>query len=285
MSQIDHMIETQDGLILKTHQWHVDKPKGIVCLVHGLGEHSGRYANVAAFLNSIGFSLVSYDLRGHGLSEGQKGHVPRYEMLLDDIQTFIDAVAEQKDDQNTPIFLYGHSLGGLQVITYLLSRQPANIAGTIVTSPALRPAFIAPAWKLLLGKVSVKILPSLSVSNEINVAHISRDQSVVDTYLADTLVHDRISSGLGMGILDNGEWALQHASTLKCPMLLMHGSGDQITSSEASQLFAETAGDICNFKLWEGLFHETHNEPEKDQVLSVIKQWLDAEVDKLKVPV
>ena len=88
-------------------------------------------------------------------------------------------------------------------------------------------------------------------------------------------MHDRISAGLGLSILNKGQWALEHASNLKCPMLLMHGSKDQITSSDASQLFADTAGDICRFKLWDGLFHETHNEPEKDQVLSEIAQWLE----------
>ena len=276
--KLDESFKTVDGLTLKTHQWLIDEPKGIICLVHGLGEHAGRYQHVAAFLNSIGYSLVSYDQRGNGLSEGQKGHTPSYDLLHDDIQTFIDLtanqVAKEGNDQNTPLFIYGHSLGGLQVITYLLSRQPSNLAGAIVTSPALRPAFTAPAWKMLLAKASVKIYPALSVSNEIDVAHISRDKKVIDAYLADDLVHDRISAGLGLSILEKGEWALENASKLTCPMLLMHGSEDKVTSWEASQMFADSAGDTCRFKLWDGLFHETHNEPEKDQVFAEIAQWL-----------
>lgn len=279
MSQLKQTFQTKDGFLLKTYQWLVDNPKGVICLVHGLGEHAGRYQHVANFLNDHGYSLLSYDVRGHGLSEGQRGHTPNFDYLHDDIQLFIDVNADKiaggNGEKNIPIYIYGHSLGGLQVITYLLRRKPNNIAGAIVTSPALRPAFSPPAWKLLLAKASVKLLPSLSVSNEIDVSHISRDRQVIDTYLNDELVHDRISAGLGLNILNQGEWALENASNLQYPMLLMHGSKDEITSSDASQKFADSAGDTCHFKLWNGLFHETHNEPEKDEVLSTMIQWLE----------
>ena len=239
--------------------------------MHGLGEHSGRYTHLAAFLNQAGYVLLSFDLRGHGKSEGQRGHAPSYEALLNEVSHLLEEAAQRYPDR--PRFLYGHSLGGNLVIGYALRRRP-QLAGVIATGPLLRPAFEPPAWKMTLGKIMYSLWPTLSMSNEIDRQGLSRDPEVVRAYNGDPLVHDRVSARLGMDMLEAGLWALEHAAEFPLPLLLMHGSADHITSAQASREFAAQAGDRCTLKIWDGFYHEIHNEPEQGQVFRYLVEWL-----------
>jgi len=270
--------KTEDHLRLYAQVWQPDgHPKGLVCLVHGLGEHSGRYPHVAAYLTENGYVLSAFDQRGHGKSEGQRGYTPDFQVLMDDIATFLEESTRQYLDG--PCFLYGHSLGGSLVLEYMLRRHP-RLAGVIATAPALRTAFKPPALKVVLGKVMVRLWPTLSMSNEIDVQTLSRDAEVVRAYVNDPLVHDRLTPRLGIGMLQSGEWVLQHAAEVSLPLLLMHGGADRLTSSQASSEFAARAGDHCTLKIWEGLYHEIHNEPEQGTVLSYLLDWLDQRLEK-----
>lgn len=269
--------KTKDGLILHGQMWRPEgQAKGLVCLVHGLGEHSGRYAHLAAFLTQAGYALAAFDLRGHGQSEGQRGHASRYQVLMDDITDFLTEVKKHFPDD--PCFLYGHSLGGNLVINYGLRQQP-DLHGLIVSAPVLRLAFEPPIWKMTLGKMAYKLWPTLSMPNGLDVHALSRDTAVLVAYQNDPWVHDHLSAQLGFDILEAGAWALEHAAELSPDMLLMHGGADQITAPEASREFAAQAGERCQLKIWEGLYHEINNEPEKETVFAYLLAWLEREHD------
>jgi len=268
--------QTEDGLRLYAQDWQPEtEPKGVVCLVHGLGEHSGRYPHLAAFLNQAGYALLAFDLRGHGKSEGPRGHTPSGEALLDDIAHLLQEAMERYP--NRPRFLYGHSLGGNLVIEYALRRRP-QLAGVVATGPLFRPAFEPPAWKLTLAKIMCKLWPTLSLSNEIDCQGLSRDSEVVRAYNDDPLVHDRLSARLGMDMLQSGLWSLEHAAEFPLPLLLMHGGADRLCSVQASREFAAQAGEHCTLKIWDGFYHEIHNEPEQGEVFGHLVGWLNGKL-------
>lgn len=277
----DALLQTSDGLSLYTQTWSpAEKAKGVVCVVHGLGEHSGRYAHVAHFLAGRGYILTAFDLRGHGRSPGKRGHSPTYEVLLDDIAQFLNQT--RAGHPHLPLFLYGHSLGGNLVINFILKRN-TPLLGAVSTSPWLRTAFEPPAWKLKLSDLLYQWWPGLALSTGLEQAALSHDEEVVRSYANDPLVHDRLTVRLATDALRNGEWAIAHAAELSIPLLLMHGSDDRLTSMPASREFAERAGDLCELRIWDGLYHELHNEFQKSDVMQMITNWLDALVKDSRV--
>lgn len=262
-----------DGIEIYGQCWLSDtKPKAVVAIIHGMGEHSGRYAHVAAYLVDNGYSVIAYDHRGHGKSGGKRGHTPSYDLLLDGI----DDVLKQADKiaPGAKKFIYGHSMGGNLVLNYALRRKPA-IAGVIASSPWLKLAFEPPKFEVALGRFVNNIFPGFTQSTKLDVNAISRDKKVVDAYVNDPLVHDKISARFFVEMYGAAAWALEHASEMKLPLLLFHGTEDQLTSPEGSKEFAEKVKENCTFRLWDGFYHETHNEPEKEEVLKYIATWLN----------
>ena len=275
MNYVDIQWQSADGLQLVGRSWEPDsEPRAAVCLVHGLGEHCGRYQHVAAALNEAGFAVLACDQRGHGRSAGKRGAIPSYDALMDDIGLLLEQASQRCPGK--PRFLYGHSLGGNEVINYTLRRKPA-LAGVVATSPGLRTAFKPPAAQLVVGRMANKLWPAFTMPNGLELAAISRDPAVVEAYQQDPLVHDRLSARLGIELLESGEWAIAHAGEFPVPLLLMHGTADRLTSYEASQEFASKAPN-CTLKLWDGLYHETHNEPEKGAVIAYIVAWINGRV-------
>lgn len=265
-----------DGLNMYAQSWESEgKPKAVVCLIHGLGEHSGRYAHVGKAFAEAEFALAGFDLRGHGKSGGSRGHTPSYEAIMEDISQFIDLVAGLYPE--LPRFLYGHSMGGNHVINFAL-RRDAELAGVIATDPWLKLAFQPPALKVLLGKMMTKIRPGFSQANGLETAALSRDSEVVHAYVNDPLVHDRISARLFLDMFDSGLWALDHAAENSLPLLLMHGDADKIVSLEASKQFATSAGDKVTLRVWKGLYHEIHNEPEQNEVFAFMIDWMNSQL-------
>jgi acylglycerol lipase len=274
MEHIEFTWQTGDGLQLFAQGWLPDgETRAVVCLVHGLGEHTGRYPHVGAALAQTGYALLGFDLRGHGQSQGQRGHAPSWEALLDDIRCFLEQAAQRFPGR--PRFLYGHSLGATLVLNYALRRLP-ELAGVIATGPLLRPAFAPPAWKITLGRLMYRLWPTFAMSNELDPSGLSRDPDVVRAYVNDMLVHDRLSARLGMDMLSAGEWVLEHAPELMLPLLLMHGSTDALCSPEATRHFAARATSDPTYRSWDGLYHEIHNEPERQQVFDTMIGWLVA---------
>lgn len=274
MKHIELTWNTSDGLQIFAQGWQPEgETRAVVCLVHGLGEHTGRYPHVGATLARAGYALLGFDLRGHGHSQGQRGHAPSWEALLDDISLSLQQAAEHFPGR--PRFLYGHSLGATLVLSYALRRLPP-LAGVIATGPVLRPAFAPPAWKIGLGRLMYRLWPTYAMNNELDPNGLSRDPEVVRAYVHDSLVHDRLSARLGIDMLSAGEWLLEHARELTLPLLLMHGSADALCSSEANRHFAETATGDPTYRSWDGLYHEIHNEPEQQQVFDTMIAWLKA---------
>jgi alpha-beta hydrolase superfamily lysophospholipase len=266
--------KSKDGLKLVGREW---KPagavRGAVCLVHGIGEHTGRYPHVAAALNQAGYAVLGLDLRGHGLSEGQRGFTPSYDALLDDLDVALDET--RRRFPSLPLFFYGHSLGGNLVLYHSIRRKP-SLAGVVASGPALRPDPAPPAWKTGIGRLMLNIWPSMSMANGLDLTGLSHDEAVVRAYKADPMVHDRVTPWLGIGLIDAGLWLLQHAAEFPLPLLIFHGSQDRLTSPDASREFAAKVKGDCTIKIWEGLYHETHNEPQKAEVLAFMIQWLKA---------
>lgn len=274
MEHIEFTWQTSDGLQIFAQGWQPEgQTSAVVCLVHGLGEHTGRYPHVGAALAQAGCALLGFDLRGHGHSQGRRGHAPSWEALLDDILFFLQQAAERFAGR--PRFLYGHSLGANLVLSFAL-RRPPQLAGVIATAPLLRPAFAPPGWKISLGQLMYRLWPTFTMSNELDPNGLSRDLGVVSAYVNDKLVHDRLSARLGMDMLSSGEWLLEHADNLRLPLLLMQGGADPLCSPQATRDFADRAAGDPTYKSWDGLYHEIHNEPEHQQVLDALIRWLKA---------
>jgi alpha-beta hydrolase superfamily lysophospholipase len=274
MKHFEFRWQKKDGVENYAQGWEPETvPQAAVCLVHGLGEHSGRYAHVAEAFGKAGLTTLALDQRGHGKTPGPRGYAPTFEAFMEDIGSLIWEADRRYPDR--PFYLYGHSMGGSFVLNFVLQRLP-QLAGVIASSPALETAFRPPAWKVALGKLLAGWWPGFSLPNGLEVEVISRDPEVIRRYLRDPLVHDRLSARLGIDLLRQGQWALAHAGDFSLPLLLMHGSADRLTSARASREFAARAGGGCTLKIWEGLFHELHNEPEKDSVMVYMIDWLNA---------
>jgi alpha-beta hydrolase superfamily lysophospholipase len=247
-------------------------PRGVIAHVHGMGEHSRRYDHLSAYWAAHGYGSAGFDLRGHGRSQGQRGHAPSYERLMEDIGIFLERVGSEWP--GAPAFLYGHSLGGNLVLNYVIRRRPA-LAGVVATGPYLRLAFEPPAWKVRLAEAMKRIVPALSQDTGLDVSALSRDPEVVRRYQADPLVHARITASFFTAVHAAGEAAIARATELAIPALLMHGSADRITSLAGSQAFVSAAGGRARLEMFEGAFHEIHNEPGWERMAACALQWLE----------
>ncbi len=274
MKYQEGLLNTSDGLKLFTRHWQPDsQTKGIVCLTHGLGDHSGLYLHVADFLAQSGYAVLAFDARGHGKSDGKRGHIPSIEAVLEDYHRLVENAHTLHPD--LPYFLYGQSFGGNLVLNYMLRYKP-KAAGIVCTSPWLRLSSEPPAHMMFFARVMDKLLPSITLKNGLNANDLSHDVAIAKAYTSDSLVHSLISPRFVVSASKAGGWALAHAHELSLPLLLMHGRDDRITSHQASQEFAKAAGELCTFKQWEGSYHELHNETNKLEVLSCIVDWMDA---------
>ncbi|MDD5456304.1 MAG: lysophospholipase [Candidatus Margulisbacteria bacterium] len=272
MHNQDFTFKAEDGINLSARCWLPETtPKAVIILVHGIGEHSGRYEELAAFFTANNICIMAFDLRGHGKSEGKRGHTPSYSNWMKDLKIFIDICRKKFPD--LPFILYGHSLGGNLAINYILRYKP-ELAGAIATSPELRLAFKPAFWKRWLAQFINFCWPSLTMPSGLEVDFISHDPQVIEAYKVDPLVHDRISARCYTGFMKAGEWAIKNSSNLCLPLLLLHGSEDHITSAPASEEFASKAGKLCVFRLWNGYYHELHNELEKAKVFNYILDWI-----------
>ena len=265
-----------DGENIAVQDWHVDpgdKPRGVVLLVHGLGEHAGRYENVALQLNSWGFGVRGYDQYGHGESGGVRGGLPSDTRLIDDLADIVDST-RSRFGSTRPLILLGHSMGGL-VASRFVGLGVRKVEGLVMTSPALDPGLSA-VQKALLATLP-RWLPNLRVGNGVNPDFVSRDRAVVAAYRADRLVHDRISARFGKFIADGGAATLAEAPHWSLPTLLMFAGQDKLVNPKGSRAFAAAAPkSVVTTHCFDALYHEIFNEPEQAKVLARLKTWLDA---------
>ena len=271
-------IRARDGLALARRDWPSADARGTIVIVHGLGEHIGRYAHVAARLNASRWSVVGYDQRGHGESPGERGRIAAHDDLLGDLAAVIDEV---RAEAGGPLVLLGHSLGGLVAARFvagaLESPPPSwqrDVDALVLSSPALSIGMTA-AKRALLGTLEA-LTPNLGIGNGLDATGISRDAAVVAAYRADPLVHDRIAPRLVRFLADAGPVVRDLAPRWRVPTLLLYAGSDRLVVPAGSAAFAAAApAAIVTARPFASLFHEIFNEPEQNEVLSVLTAWLD----------
>ncbi|WP_456422513.1 alpha/beta hydrolase [Thermococcus sp.] len=244
------------------------EPKlGWVVLVHGLGEHSGRYERLIGALNKAGFGVYTFDWPGHGKSPGKRGYTS-----IEEAMEVIDSIIEELNEKP---FLFGHSLGGLTVIRYAETR-PDKIRGVIASSPALAKSPETPGFMVALAKFLGKVAPGFVLSNGLKPELLSRNREAVKRYVEDPLVHDRISAKLGRSIFVNMELAHEQAEKIKVPVMLIVGTDDVITPPDGSRrLFEELTVKDKTLREFEGAYHEIFEDPEwADEFHETIVKWL-----------
>jgi alpha-beta hydrolase superfamily lysophospholipase len=265
-----------DGDNLAIQDWPLEPEtslRGVVLLVHGLGEHAGRYDQLARQLNDWGFAVRGYDQYGHGDSGGPRGGLPTDSRLLDDLADIVDSTRARMG-RTTPLILLGHSLGGLVAARFVaLGLRP--VEALILSSPALDPG-LNRLQKLLLTVVP-PFAPNWRVGNGLDPALISHDPAVVAAYRTDKRVHDRISGRLARFIADSGPAILAQAPNWTVPTLLLYAGADQLVNPAGSRAFAAAAPKkVVSARCFETLYHEIFNELKPTPVFAELRQWLDA---------
>lgn len=271
MNQQEYSWTTSDGVKIYGTYWSVENPKAVIALAHGLGEHINRYTHMAQYFGEHNIALIGYDRRGHGQSEGKRGHTSNINAFLDEIEVLLEKTAEYFPD--TPVFLYGHSMGGNLVLSYALKRQ-LKAKGLISSAPHIRLAFEPSPAIVGFGRLIRNVYPGFTQGNGLDVNHLSKDPAVVEAYVADPLVHDRITSATGIGMIEAAKWLDEYQGEIPLPTLIIHGEEDHITSSAASKQFAERVQGAITYKEWQGMYHEIHNEKDQDQVFEYSLNWI-----------
>ncbi len=281
-------LSTVDQLSLHCRQWtHRSQgpARGTVLLVHGLGEHIGRYEHVAEQLAQWGWDVVGYDQRGHGASGGARGDIAARDSLLCDLALVIDALRARSGTSSQRLVLLGHSLGGLIAARFVAGGLMANTAGElpawfrpvdglVLSSPALDPGLNA--WQRAQLWLGTRLAPHLGAGNGLWPAWISRDPAVVRAYVQDHLVHAQVTPMLARFIVDAGELVRQHAGDWVVPTLLLWAGSDRCVRPEGSAEFAAAApAATVRAHCFEPLYHEIFNEPERDQVFARLQAWLE----------
>ncbi len=270
ITQIEHGEQT-----LAFYAWPnaPENPRAAVLLLHGLGEHMGRYGHVASALQAAGYVVFGYDHHGHGLSSGVKGSLPENNQLVNDLHFVIDHVRSQVTG---PLVLMGHSMGGLIAAEAAVQHQH-EIDLLVMSSPALG-ADTNLLQKLLLFTLP-SILPNVRIDNGVKAQWIARDETAVRDYQNDHLVHRKISARLASWILRTGEKIVQHADSWKVPTLLLYSGTDKLVRSKSSDLFAECApSHLVEAHCFKDMYHEILNDPEKEKVLTTLVRWLAAQL-------
>jgi alpha-beta hydrolase superfamily lysophospholipase len=260
-----------DNTKLHFVEWMPDKfPKAMLLLVHGLGDHILRYRLMAQFFNENQIAVIGMDMRGHGKSGGSRG-AGFYINYLKDISTLVDYA--KRRFPHLPKVLYGHSLGGTLTLNYII-RNRTNLAGVVSSSPWIRPVSYSDVWSLPVLRYLNYVYPVITMSERFKAELLSHDSNVGQMYESDPLVRRRVSINLLFDAAAAGDYILRNKHKVNVPLLLMHGSGDKITSCAASSEFAKNTSSLTNFRLWLGAFHELHNEVEKDAIFEYILRWM-----------
>lgn len=264
-----------DGDNLAVQDWHLPgdvRPRAMVLVVHGLGEHGGRYDTLARRLNGWGFAVRSYDQYGHGDSGGQRGGLPQHGRLIDDLADLVDSTRGRL--AGTPLVLLGHSMGGL-VAGSFVARGLLPVDALVLSSPAFATRLTA-MQKWLMSFVP-RVAPNLTLGNGVVPEYISHDPAVVAAYKADPRVHDRISGRLAGFIATEGERVRAAAADWNVPTLLLYAGDDHLVDPAGSRQFAERAPrERVTARCFPGLYHEIFNEADAEPVYAELRQWLDA---------
>ncbi len=265
---IEDRVRAADGTELHRSRWEPGgEGRGEILLVHGLGEHIGRYARTAGDWAARGYRVTGVDLRGHGRSEGRRGHVEAWQ----DFHADLDAAATGLE---RPFVVLAHSMGGLVATDWLRERQE-RVRALLLSSPLLGVAVAAPKWKLALGRLLAKIAPRLPLSNELDAADVCSDPAVVQRYLEDPLVFRHITPRWYVEMEAALERVHAAAGSFRLPLYLNLAGDERLVGNPQALAFADAWGGPSERRVWDGLRHETLNEPQGPQVLAAMAEWLE----------
>jgi len=265
-----------DGLLLTRQAWRPEgAPTAVLAVVHGYGEHGGRYRGLAENMAARGYAVHVCDLRGHGRSGGRRGHLGRFTDYLDDTAVFLEAVRQEQPGR--PLYLLGHSLGGLIATAFVEDRPADAPAGLILSSPFLRLGMPVPPLKLSAARLLSLVAPAVNVGNTLDPAGLSHDQEVVRAYGTDPLNHHVATARWAAEVVAAQSAALSAAGAIRLPFLLLYADADAVADPDASrELFAAAGSADKTARCYEGFYHEIFNEIGRETVFADLAAWLEA---------
>lgn len=271
LAQSEDFVRSADGTRLAYRRWPVAGASITFAVVHGLGEHGGRYERFARGMAPFGMSTYALDLRGHGRSPGRRGHVDSWTQWVEDAAAFVAWVESETAHEVVPV---GHSFGGAVLLSTVLARKLPKTSCFIVSSPALKLKVAVPGWKTSLGRVTARIAPRLAMSNNVDPATLSRLPEVVEAYRTDPSVHNRITSRMFSEWQGAAGDILARAGEIETPFLILAGSDDRLIDPEGSRLLHDRAARVSRFELLPGRYHEPFNDRGSDEVFALIAEWI-----------
>ena len=273
MNNHEYQIHVGDGVKLFCQSWQPSSSAvAVIFIVHGLGEHSGRYEEFAEKCILKGIAVFSYDHRGHGRSDGKRGYARSAEQLIEDAEFALMKCRSLFLD--IPIFILGHSMGGQIAASFMKKIKSRELSGGILSSAWLQLVSPPPAWQISMARMIKKLFPSLTLANGLEPNQITSVQEEADAYQRDPLGHDKISLALFTSIHKNGQKLLDEHKLAKVPVLVCHGDSDTITDHEASREYAKNLGIKASFRSLPGSLHEPHHDKNKDEVMDYYVTWV-----------
>ena len=271
--QLENRFCGANGLSLFYQAWYPSgTAKAILALVHGFGEHCDRYSTVTTALTQAGYAIFGFDNQGHGRSEGQRGHINRWQDYRDNVRAFLTQVRQH--EPNLPLFVLGHSLGGLIVLDFALN-APQGLTGIIISGPPIRPVGIAKPYLVVIARALSGIWPRFSMDVGAGAETLSRDPAIVNQTEDDPLTHSMATVRWGTECLVAIATVRRNIAQLQVPILLIHGSADKVNDVKGSEeIFARITSDKT-LKIYPGSYHEPHNDLDRNQVMNDVIEWLD----------
>ncbi|TMF84501.1 MAG: lysophospholipase [Chloroflexi bacterium] len=268
-------LRSLDGTHLFWRAWEVTSPRATFAVIHGLGEHSGRYESFASAMAKRQFSTFAVDLRGMGKSEGTRGHVESWSEWVQDAAALVAMI--QDHPSAGEVIPVGHSFGGVVLLSAVI-REAILVRRFVLSSPALQPKVRIPTWKLKLGRLTSSLLPRLTMSNEVDPSTVSRDPAVVRAYQTDRLVHDKISSRLFTEWTAACDEAYRRANEIRTPFLLILGEADRLVDPAGGHRLADLVGSAAQVtvKQYPERYHEPFNDLDAGQVFDDLAEWAAA---------
>ncbi len=277
VDEADGRFEGVGGLHLFYRAWEASHPAAGLIVVHGLSDHSGRFQHLGNYLAANGVSVYAFDMRGHGVSEGRRGHAARFDHLLQDVERFRREV-ECLTEGTLPLFILGHSLGGLITLRYI-EEYDVDLRGAVLTSPWLATGPSIQRWKILGAGFLNKLLPSLPIDAGIDAEYLSHDPGIVAQYNEDPLVHGKITPRLFMEASAATGLVLSRSDRIGIPLLFLLAGDDQLVETRKSEVFAKSlAATDVTIRVLPNYYHEVLNDFDRGQALRLIRDWISGRI-------
>ncbi len=276
------------GLSLFYQSWQPDQAaQAVLVIVHGAGDHSGRYSRVVQPMLENDIAVYAFDMRGYGRSEGRRGHINAWAEYHDDLQAFLSLVTAQQP--RLPVFAFGYSLGAQVLLEYAL-RSPDGLSGVLLSGTPIEPAGVGSPLQIKLARVLSRYWPTFSISLNLDIKGVTRDMEVLEELLQDPLHHDRVTARWGTEAMQTADWVSSHADQLCLPVFFIHGESDPFNLPAGVQRYYEQVpiSDKA-IKIYPGCMHETHNDLDSQLVINDMLAWLishiQSETGELSAPV